>query len=52
MNENPRKVFISYSWVVQAHVVELAERLVANGIDVILDVWDLKPGHDKYAFME
>ena len=52
MNENPRKVFISYSWAVQARVVELAERLIANGIDVILDVWDLKPGHDKYAFME
>lgn len=30
MNENPRKVFISYSWVVQARVVELAERLVAT----------------------
>lgn len=52
MSENSRKVFISYSWAVQARVVELAERLVANGVDVILDVWDLKPGHDKYAFME
>lgn len=52
MSENTRKVFISYSWAVQARVVELAERLVANGVDVILDVWDLKPGHDKYAFME
>lgn len=52
MSDTPRKVFISYSWAVQARVVELAERLVANGIDVILDVWDLKPGNDKYAFME
>ena len=52
MSEDARKVFISYSWAVQARVVELAERLVANGVDVILDVWDLKPGHDKYAFME
>lgn len=52
MSDTPRKVFISYSWAVQARVVELAERLVANGIDVVLDVWDLKPGHDKYAFME
>lgn len=52
MNENPRKVFISYSWAVQTRVVELAERLIANGIDVVLDVWDLKPGQDKYAFME
>ena len=30
----------------------MAERLVANGVDVVLDVWDLMPGHDKYAFME
>lgn len=52
MAENPRKVFISYSWAVQQRVIELAERLIANGIDVVLDVWDLKPGHDKYAFME
>ena len=52
MSENTRKVFISYSWAVQDRVVELAERLVANGVDVVLDVWDLMPGHDKYAFME
>lgn len=52
MSENSRKVFISYSWAVQARVVELANRLIDDGIDVILDVWDLKPGHDKYAFME
>lgn len=52
MTEDTRKVFISYSWAVQARVVELAERLVANGVDVILDKWDLKPGHDKFVFME
>lgn len=52
MNESTPKVFISYSWTVQKRVVELATRLVFNGIDVILDVWDLKAGHDKYAFME
>ena len=52
MSENSRKVFISYSWAVQARIVELANRLIEDGIDVILDVWDLKPGHDKYAFME
>lgn len=50
--ETKKKVFISYSWAVQAKVIELAERLLANGIEVILDVYDLKEGHDKYAFME
>lgn len=51
---NP-KVFLSYSWTSQAHqerVIEWAERLLADGVDVVLDVYDLKEGHDKYAFME
>jgi len=26
--------------------------LVSDGVDVVLDVWDLKEGDDKYAFME
>lgn len=47
-----KKIFISYSWQVQERVVELAERLIANGVDVVLDVYDLKEGQDKYAFME
>ena len=49
------KVFISYSWRDQTHqerIKEIADRLVADGIDIILDVYDLKEGHDKYAFME
>lgn len=49
------KVFISYSWSDQSHqelVKQWAERLVADGIDVVLDIYDLKEGHDKYAFME
>ena len=33
-------------------VTELAERLVSDGIDTVLDIWDFKEGHDKYAFME
>lgn len=52
--ESPR-VFISYSWTNQDHmdwVLELAERLVGDGIDTVLDVWDFKEGHDKFAFME
>ena len=49
------KVFISYSWTSQAHqerVTEWADRLLADGVNVILDVYDLKEGQDKYAFME
>jgi hypothetical protein len=51
---NPR-VFISYSWSSPGHrerIRKWAERLMNDGIDVVLDVWDLKEGDDKYAFME
>ena len=51
---NP-KVFISYSWKnpeYKSRVRELAERLIHDGVKVILDQWDLKPGHDMYFFME
>ncbi|MEQ8479563.1 MAG: TIR domain-containing protein [Hoeflea sp.] len=49
------KLFISYSWSSQDHeawVVKFAEELVSQGINVILDKWDLQPGHDANAFME
>lgn len=49
------QVFISYSWtseVYQQRVKELAERLMHDGILVKLDIWDLKDGQDKYAYME
>ncbi|KQZ56245.1 hypothetical protein ASD54_25215 [Rhizobium sp. Root149] len=49
------KLFISYSWSNQDHeawVVKFAEELASQGIDVILDKWDLQPGHDANAFME
>lgn len=49
------KAFLSYSWTNQAHqdqVREWAERLRADGVDVILDLWDLKEGQDTHAFME
>jgi len=52
MNSIIPKVFMSYSWVCSDGVIELAERLVNDGVDVILDVWELKEGQDKYAFME
>lgn len=51
----PPKLFISYSWSNSSHeqwVVELATSLCESGVDVILDKWDLKEGHDAYAFME
>lgn len=49
------KVFISYSWTSDEYaewVRGLAAKLRDNGVDVILDRWRLKPGQDKYAFME
>ena len=46
------KIFISYSWSSDALVLELANRLVSHGVDVVLDKWDLKEGNDKYEFME
>ncbi|OAI19428.1 hypothetical protein A1359_03810 [Methylomonas lenta] len=52
---NDPKLFISYSWSSQDHenwVIELATHLRESGIDVILDKWDLKEGHDAHAFME
>lgn len=51
---NP-KVFISYSWHPEEskiRVQQLARRLMSDGVDVILDVWSLKDGQDKYVFME
>lgn len=52
--ENP-SAFISYSWSSREHeewVLQLATELVENGVDVVIDKWNLKRGHDKYAFME
>ena len=51
---NPR-VFISYSWTspgYQARIRQWAEQMVSDGVDVVLDVWDLNEGDDKYVFME
>ena len=49
------KVFISYSWKSEdykARVRRLADKLRGNGVDVTLDQWDLRAGHDMNAFME
>lgn len=54
-NSEVKKIFISYSWTTPKHekwVLDLAERLVSDGVDVVLDKWNLKPGEDKYSFME
>lgn len=51
-DDSVSKVFISYSWSSEVLVLELAQRLVSHGVDVVLDKWDLKEGQDKYAFME
>ena len=49
------KTFISYCWTSPEHetwVLNLAEELVSAGVDVILDKWELKEGHDLIGFME
>lgn len=45
MKDKIYKVFISYSWTNDTHiekVMHLAQRLVYEGIDVVLDKWDLE----------
>ncbi len=49
------KVFVSYSRSSEEHtawVADLGERLMSDGIDVVLDQWSLEDGHDVNAFME
>ena len=51
---NP-KAFISYSWGSLEHqtwVLNLATQLRENGVDVTIDKWDLREGHDAIKFME
>jgi hypothetical protein len=53
-SDNP-KVFISYSWDNEEHkewVLNLADRLCDDGIDVILDRYYLKPGKNLPHFVE
>jgi hypothetical protein len=52
---SPPKLFLSYSWSNQQHiewVINLAQELVANGVDVTFDKWDLREGQDANEFME
>ncbi len=51
---NP-KVFISYAWAskdYEAKVIAFASQLVSDGIDVVIDKWDMSEGNDTYSFME
>ena len=51
----PPKVFASYSHDSDEHklwVLQLCTKLVENGIDVILDQWDLGAGDDLTLFVE
>lgn len=55
MENKQHTVFISYSWTSKEHstwVRNLAQRLIDDSVEVRLDQWDLKPGDDKYKFME
>jgi len=55
LNHHP-KVFISYSWDNELHriwVLKLASNLIKNGIDIIIDEWDLiNFNNDLHQFME
>lgn len=49
------KVFISYAWGTEQYqekVLAFATQLMGDGVDVVLDKWDLTEGNDTYAFME
>lgn len=48
-------VFISYAWQDEDHqawILRLASDLQGNGVEVIIDRWDLRPGGDVAAFMD
>ena len=48
-------VFISYCWSPITNknwVLEFAERLSRDGVNIIIDKWDAREGQDKFAFME
>ncbi len=50
-----KTVFISYSWDNEEHkewVLSLSKNLIENGVDVILDQYDLEVGADMTYFME
>ena len=49
------RALLSYSWDGEEHntwVLEFAERLQGDGIQILLDHWHLQPGDDRLHFME
>lgn len=51
----PPKVFISYSWDSEPHkewVWRLAEKLRADGVETVIDHWEVRPGDDIPYFIE
>lgn len=53
--DEPPTVFVSYSHDGPEHkrwVLEFAAELRQNGVDPIIDAWDLRPGDDVPKFME
>lgn len=51
----PPKIFVSYSWSSPEHqewVLELSQNLMEDGIDIVLDKWELREGSDSHSFME
>ena len=55
LHQTPPRVFLSYSWTSPEHrefIRQCADRLLSDGVEVILDVYDLQEGDDKNAFME
>lgn len=52
--ENPT-VFISYSWDNEEHknwILSLSNKLIDNGVNVLLDRYELGPGKNMHHFME
>lgn len=55
IENNVPKVFISYSWESKEHsdwVKSLADKLLADGIEAIVDSYDVSPGDRLPKFME
>ena len=55
IENNVPKVFISYSWESKKHsdwVNSLADKLLADGIEAIIDSYDVSPGDRLTKFME
>jgi len=53
--DEPKRVFVSYSWDDQAHkdwVRQLAERLQQAGLETHLDQWFMRAGKSAALFME